>query len=192
MAKDKDKEKDKGKEPAAEGKKKPSLIAVFVSVALVTLIAGGGGFAVGRFLLQGKPTETADAAAHGGAEGEAAAAGEAGKEAGHEGDKAAAGEHGPGLIVRQLAPVVTNLQSPKDSWIRLELSVVMKPEAASEQDLIAVQANDKVLGLLRTVALSQIDGPSGLLHLREDLTDLLVEGHDSMIQQVLINSMVVE
>jgi flagellar FliL protein len=179
----KDKEKDKGAGDA--GGKKSSLISVIVSVALITLIAGGGGFAFGTLLLGPKPPEVA---AH-------AAAGE-GHEGASEEKPAAEGEHAsapePGRIVRQLAPIVTNLQSPKDSWIRIELSLVLKPEAASEQDIIAVQAGDKVLGLLRTIALSQIDGPSGLLHLREDLTDLLVGGHDSMIQQVLIGSMVVE
>lgn len=181
MAKAKDSDKQK---PAGDaGGKKPSLIAVIVSVALVTLIAGGGGFAFGSLLLAPKPPEAA-------AEAKAEAHGEEGV-AKPEGEEHA-DAHEPGRIVRQLAPIVTNLQSPKQSWIRLELSIVLKPEAAAEQDIIAVEAGDKVLGLLRTIALSQIDGPSGLLHLREDLTDLLVDGHDSMVLQVLINSMVVE
>jgi flagellar FliL protein len=180
MAKAKD--QDKHKAEGDSGGKKPSIIALIVPVALVTLLAGGGGFTAGKFLLAPKPAEDhAAAAVEPGKEGEKPA----------EGEEEAAKKPEPGRIVRQLSPIVTNLQSPKNSWIRLELSVVLKPEASAEQDIIAVEAGDKVLGLLRTVALTQIDGPSGLLHLREDLTDLLV-GPDSMILQVLINSMVVE
>ena len=185
MAKEKKQEKSEG---AAAPAKKSLLMGVIVPVVLVTLLAGGGGFAFGSFVI-GKPAAkpAAEEAAHA-AEGEKPAEGE--EAADGEAHKAEEG-HGA-LLVRQLAPIVTNLQSPKDTWIRLELSVVMKAEAASEQDIIAVKANDKVLGLLRSTSLSQIDGPSGLLHLREDLTDLLVGGHDSPITEVLISSMVVE
>lgn len=190
MAKDKDKDK-KAAEPGE--KKKPGLIATIVPILLVTLLAGGGGFAFGHFMMSPKPAEPAAHAAEGeapaaeaSAHGETAAEGEKKPEAEH----AAEAEHGS--IVRAVAPIVTNLQSPKEAWIRLEISLVLKAEAAGEQDLIAVEAGDKVLGLLRTIALNQIEGPSGLLYLREDLNDLLVGGHDSQVQQVLINSMVVE
>ncbi len=184
----KEKKDDKAKAEGAAAPKKSSMLSVIISVVLVTLVAGGGGFAFGTLVFSSKPTT--HAAAEGAAEsGQGEAAGEA-----KPGEEKAAEAHGqqPGQIVRQLSPIVTNLQSPKETWIRLEMSVVLKPEAASEQDLIAVRAGDRVLGLLRSITLSQIDGPSGLLHLREDLTDLLVEGHDSQITQVLINSMVVE
>lgn len=181
MAKDKEKAKP---EAAGAPAKKSVLMSVIVPLVLVTLLAGGGGFAFGSFVI-GKPAAPPPTAAatpgEKPAEGEAAADAAAKPEEGH-----------AAPLVRQLAPIVTNLQSPKDSWIRLELSIVMKSEAASEQDLIAVKANDKVLGLLRSTDLSQIDGPSGLLNLREDLTDLLVGAHDSPITEVLISSMVVE
>lgn len=183
MAKDKD--KDKAQAGAAAPAKKSVLMSVIVPLVLVTLLAGGGGFAFGSFVI-GKAPEGAPAAD--------AEAPDKAAEHGDEKQPQKEGEHAKpeALIVRQLSPIVSNLQSPKNAWVRLELSIVMKAEAASEQDIIAVKANDKVLGLLRSTALSQIDGPSGLLHLREDLTDLLVGGHDSPITEVLISSMVVE
>ncbi len=106
---------------------------------------------------------------------------------------AASDEHGENTgIIRQLAPIITNLASPKDVWMRIEVSIVIKPEAKAEQDLIAVKSSDQILALLRTIDLAQIEGPSGFLHFREDINDLVRESSEHKVAQVLINSMVVE
>jgi flagellar protein FliL len=174
--------KDKKQDAAGDGKK-PSLLSVILPVALLTLMAGGGGFAFGSLMVVAKNPPEPVAAVH------------AGEDANAEpGEAAAKHEEKPekGSIVRQLAPVVTNLLNPKGTWIRLEAAIVLKPEAASEQDLIAVESSDKIMGYLRSVSLAQIDGPSGLLHLRDDLNDLLAGDPHATISRVLISSMVVE
>lgn len=173
------------KENKAEGGKGPktSVMSVIVPVMLLTLIAGGGGFAVATMVGPG-PASAPHA--------EAAAA-----DGGHVAEPAhgaaASDEHGENTgIIRQLAPIITNLASPKDVWMRIEVSIVINPEAKAEQDLIAVKSSDQILALLRTVDLAQIEGASGFLHFREDINDLVRESSEHKVAQVLINSMVVE
>ena len=172
------------KENKSEGAKgaKPSAMSVIIPVLLLTLVAGGGGFAVATILGPNlAPVPQAAAAASGGDHGSEPA------------EETAGDEHGENAgIIRQLAPIVTNLASPKDVWMRIELSIVIKPEAKAEQDLIAVKSSDQILALLRTIDLAQIEGPSGFLHFREDINDLVRESSEHKVAQVLINSMVVE
>jgi flagellar FliL protein len=153
-------------------------MSVIIPVLLLTLIAGGGGFAVATMLGPNSPLapQTEVAEAHGAS------------------PEVASGEaHGASTgIIRQLAPIVTNLATPKDVWMRIEVSIVIKPEAQAEQDLIAVRSSDQILALLRTVHLTQIEGPSGFLHFREDINDLVRESSEHKVAQVLISSMVVE
>ncbi len=172
------------KENKTEGTKgsKPSAMSIIIPVLLLTLIAGGGGFAVATLLGPNlAPAPQAEVAASDGGHVSEPAEGEVGD--------------GPGSnagIIRQLAPIVTNVASPKDVWMRIEVSIVIKPEAKSEQDLIAVRSSDQILALLRTIDLAQIEGPSGFLHFREDINDLVRESSEHKVAQVLINSMVVE
>jgi flagellar FliL protein len=172
------------KDNKTEGAKgpKPSVMSVIIPVLLLTLIAGGGGFAVATMLGPNlAPAPHAEAVVSD----DASAAKPA--------EEAAGSEHGENIgIIRQLAPIVTNLASPKDVWMRIELSIVIKPEAKAEQDLIAVKSSDQILALLRTIDLAQIEGPSGFLHFREDINDLVRESSEHKVAQVLINSMVVE
>ncbi len=177
MAKDKDKDKEslvEGEKPAKAAK--PSIMAVILPVLLLSLIAAGGGFAVAT-VLGSQPAAVT----------QPAASGETGEH------PATSGEHaGTGTIVRQLAPIITNLSSPKDTWIRLEVAIVINPEAQADQDMVAVRSSDQILTMLRTVSLSQIEGPSAFLHFKEDINDLLRENSDNKVSQVLISSMVVE
>jgi flagellar FliL protein len=157
-------------------------MSVIIPVLLLTLIAGGGGFAVATMLGPNSPlapqTEVAEAHGASGSAIPEVASGEA---------------HGASTgIIRQLAPIVTNLATPKDVWMRIEVSIVIKPEAQAEQDLIAVRSSDQILALLRTIHLTQIEGPSGFLHFREDINDLVRESSEHKVAQVLISSMVVE
>ena len=157
-------------------------MSVIIPVLLLTLIAGGGGFAVATMLGPNSPLAPQ------------AEVDEAHGASGPTIPEVASGEaHGASIgIIRQLAPIVTNLATPKDVWMRIEVSIVIKPEAQAEQDLIAVRSSDQILALLRTILLAQIEGPSGFLHFREDLNDLVRASSEHKVAQVLISSMVVE
>jgi flagellar protein FliL len=163
---------------SGKGGKKPSLLSAVLPIVLISLIAGGGGFAFGSLTGLTKPQAPPSQPEHA-----AAPDGE---------EPVAETKPDAGAIVRQLTPIVTNLMAPKEAWIRLEAAIVLKPEAASEQDLIAVESSDKIMGFLRSVSLAQIEGPSGLLRLRDDLHDLLAGDAHSHVSSVLITSMVVE
>jgi flagellar protein FliL len=180
--------KDKEKTTDAGGGAKPSLMSVLLPVLLLTLIAAGGGFAVGTLLAAAPNLASAGMGTEVVAEAHVAGPADKTGANGHDGSGHAAG----GGIVRQLAPIITNLSSPKDIWIRIEASIIISPEAQAEQDTIAVKSSDQILALLRTVTLAQIEGPSGFLHFREDINDLVRENSEHKVSQVLISSMVVE
>ena len=95
-------------------------------------------------------------------------------------------------IVRPLAPIISNLGLPSETWMRLELSLLLNPAASSEQDIVAAKAGESVVTFLRTVELKKIEGPSGFLHFREDLSDMLTTQFHDSVTGVLIGSMVVE
>lgn len=180
MAKTKEKktETDKGT--------RPSLMSLLLPVLLLTLIAVGGGFAVGTLLNSAPASTSGELGAEVAGVGHEAVASDAAQ------GSAGEGHGGNGGVIRQLAPIITNLASPKDTWIRIEVSIVISPEAQAEQDMIAVKSSDQILTLLRTVNLFQIEGPSGFLHFREDINDLVRANSEHKVTQVLINSMVVE
>ncbi len=92
--------------------------------------------------------------------------------------------------LKALAPIVTNLAEPHDTWIRLEASIVFDDEAIATDDVLAGRITDDFLAYLRTVALSQVDGPSGMQHLREDLTDRARIRSDGRVREVVIQTLV--
>lgn len=171
------------------------------------LVATGGGWFLGGMIAGAAIERLAPAAEKAAANPLAASAegGEAGaaKSAGKEGhaEKAGAGENedegghgdghgGPGPV-ETLPAITTNLAGPGDSWIRLELAVLVKggdPLDADEKSTLA----DAFLAALRNTTLQSITGPSGMLHLREDLTDTALLAAGERIAEIRIVSMVVE
>jgi flagellar protein FliL len=178
----------KEKEAVAEGEApaKPSLVSRIIPILIISILAGGGGFLQGSMIRGGSAP--------------AAAAPEAAKTAEEQvkpegGEAKVAGEEAPveaTTIVRPLAPVISNLGNPSETWMRLEVSLLLSAEAAKEQDILAAKAGESVVTFLRTVDLKKIEGPSGFLHFREDLSNLLTTQFHGMIAGVLIGSMVVE
>jgi len=96
------------------------------------------------------------------------------------------------IAIKRIAPVVTNLLNSESDWVRLEASIVYKPEKDVNPDVVAAEARQDILGYLRTVSLSQIQGPSGLLHVREDLNERVKLRSKGMIQELVIETLVVQ
>jgi flagellar FliL protein len=94
--------------------------------------------------------------------------------------------------VLRLEPVVTNLAAPPGAWIRLEAWLVFAGEPPKEQDELAVRITEDILAFLRTVRLDQIEGPSGFLHLREDLSERAAIRSQGLVREVVIGGLVVE
>jgi flagellar protein FliL len=96
------------------------------------------------------------------------------------------------VIVQPLPPIVTNLASPANTWLRLEASLLIDAEAKAEAEALAAQAGNDIVAYLRTVALSQVEGPSGYQHFRDDLLDLVTAASEGKVKQISVSTMVVE
>ncbi len=94
---------------------------------------------------------------------------------------------GPTLVT--LAPITTNLASPADTWIRLDVSVVYDaPQpAAMSQDL-----QQDLLAMVRTLKLHQIEGASGYQHLKADLEERAALRSGGHAKQILIRTLLLE
>jgi flagellar FliL protein len=94
--------------------------------------------------------------------------------------------------LKALAPIVTNLAEPHDVWIRLEASIIFDDEAIAADEVLAGQIGQEILAYLRTVTLSQIEGPSGMQHLREDLVDRAKIRSEGRVKELVVQTLVVQ
>ncbi|WP_342108211.1 flagellar basal body-associated FliL family protein [Methylobacterium sp. SI9] len=97
-----------------------------------------------------------------------------------------------GFTVKSIGTVVTNLANPSDVWVRLESSIVVKSGAFANPEAVAVEIRQDLLAYMRTVSLSQIEGPSGLSHLREDLAERVQVRSKGQIRDFFIETLVVQ
>jgi flagellar FliL protein len=96
------------------------------------------------------------------------------------------------ISLRSLGPVVTNLLGSGDEWIRIESSLVFNATMVENNDAIAAEIREDMMSYLRTVELSQIQGASGLQHLREDLNERAVIRSKGLVRELIIESLVVQ
>ncbi|MCG6122845.1 MAG: flagellar basal body-associated FliL family protein [Microvirga sp.] len=97
-----------------------------------------------------------------------------------------------GATLHRLSPVVTNLRSPSDVWIRVDLALVMEEPDEGARSRLATEIAADALSYLRTLDLAQIEGASGLLFLREDLTDRAAARSQGAVREVVLESLVVQ
>ena len=167
---------------AAEGpasKSGPSLIVQIGVLVVMTIAALGMGWVSGGFMTGDKsgPQPAAHAPAGGNSGGGHG-------QAGGNGDEAPVSD-----TIIPLAAVTTNIAAPSDVWVRMEVSIVLdEPQAA---DLPGIIQQD-LLSYLRTVKIHEIEGPSGLRHLRENLEERAATRSDGHVKQVLIRTLLFE
>lgn len=94
--------------------------------------------------------------------------------------------------IRKLAPVVTNLAASTEDWVRVEASIVYKMSEEQNPDVMAGEIRQDILAYLRTLSLAQIQGPSGLLHLREDLNERVKLRSKGVIQELVLETLIVQ
>ncbi len=165
--------------------KKSGLIATIGVIAVLTLIAGGGGWVVGGILapksmaLQGAEAKAPAATAAPAADAHAAPAGKDGGE----GAKSAQ----PGTLL--LEPITTNLSYPSDNWIRIE---VMLEFGQAPDEALAAQIHQDIMAYLRTVSLQQIEGPRGFQYLRDDLRERVLLRSEGRVKDIIFRTFVIE
>ncbi|MCJ2048311.1 flagellar basal body-associated FliL family protein [Methylobacterium sp. J-070] len=97
-----------------------------------------------------------------------------------------------GSAVTNLGTVVTNIASPSDVWIRLESSFVVKSGTFTNPEAMAAEIRQDIVAYLRTLSLAQIEGPSGLSHLREDLAERVQVRSKGQARDFFIETLIVQ
>lgn len=96
------------------------------------------------------------------------------------------------MSVEPLKPILTNLAAPTSAWVRIEASIVYKVGELTNPQVAATQIREDIMTYLRTLTLSQLGAPSAMQNLREDLNErakLRVEGK---LNELVIESLVVQ
>jgi flagellar FliL protein len=110
----------------------------------------------------------------------------------HEAADEPAAENWAKAVVTPLDPIITNISHPKGVWIRLEGSIVTSAELEGSPKALAAQAGQHIMSYLRTIRLEQIEGASGLLHLREDINEIMRTFSGGAVHQAIITGFIVE
>jgi len=98
----------------------------------------------------------------------------------------------PSTRLQTLEPLVTNLASPKEAWIRLQASVLLEDETDGDVAVMRKKVEDDFLAYLRTLTLAHLEGGIGLQHLKEDLTERARTRTKGLIHEVILESVVVQ
>jgi flagellar FliL protein len=157
-------------------KKKSALLVTIAAVAVVTVIAGAGGWFLGQMLspvvnVPKKP--------------EPVATEEKSKKPDDGLPMLSADETG----VTQLEPILTNLAYPSDKWVRLDIALMFKDKPDPK---LAEAIHQDIMLYLRTVTLQQIEGPRGFQYLKEDLQDRADLISDGKISKILFRTFVIQ
>jgi flagellar FliL protein len=91
-----------------------------------------------------------------------------------------------------MPPIVTNLGAPRDTWIRLEASIVFDAKALPHPEVMAREIAGDELAYLRTVTLTQIEGPVGLQDIRQDLKERASIRSGGKVTELIIRTLVVQ
>ena len=166
-------EPEEGEDEAAPAPpKKPSMLSLVAELAILTCFAVGAGGLFGMQMLSGSDN-----------------AGTRPEAISQQGQKSRYSET---ANLKLLPPIVTNLASPKGTWIRIEASVVVGADAAAGANALVAAIAEDIVAYLRTVSLAQIEGPSGFLHLREDLNDRARIRTGGKVRELVIQALVLE
>lgn len=99
---------------------------------------------------------------------------------------------GAARTVREIRPIVTNLSAPPGAWIRVELALIASGEANPKLDQQISEFVSDTTDFLRSMTSQQLEGPSGLRRLREDLLERARFRIGMAVEAVLIQTLVVQ
>lgn len=91
-----------------------------------------------------------------------------------------------------LDPIIVALQRSENTFIRIELALIPNRGAEIGDQESRLRIGSDVAAFVQTLQLHQILGPTGYLHLRDDLLDRARLVTDGQVKDVLIVSMVAE
>ncbi|QTL04327.1 flagellar basal body-associated FliL family protein [Aquabacter sp. L1I39] len=167
--------KEKAAKPQTEGEAPKKGGGAFIAVLILTLLAGAGGGGLG-YKMAGTVEHVVEAriAAEPPKKEE--------KPLNFEGD----------LGVQDLKPVVVNLAAPSSTFVRIEGALIYKNGVLPNPAATAAEVREDIMAYMRTISLSQLEGPSALQHLREDLNERAqVRGHGK-VKELVLETLVVQ
>ena len=94
--------------------------------------------------------------------------------------------------ILDLPPVVTTLAAPADAFIRVEASIVFDGKSTPHPEVLAAEIATDELAYLRTLVLTEIQGPIGLANLRQDLGDRAVTRSGGKVNEYILRTLVVQ
>ncbi|NRP71676.1 hypothetical protein ILFOPFJJ_02564 [Ensifer psoraleae] len=159
----------------AQSSRSVSKVMTIAALAVLTVVAGGGGWLVGQLLAPPPATEKIEAAAE-----------IAPNATGAEGIPKIATEAN-GVV--QLDPITTNLAYPSENWVRLEVALQFNgiPDV-----VLAEQIHQDIAAYLKTVSLQQIQGPRGFQYLRDDIQERVDLRSDGRVTKVMFRTFVIQ
>ncbi len=95
-------------------------------------------------------------------------------------------------MMQAMKPVVVNLASPTNTWVRVEAAFVFKNGALANPALTEAQMREDLMAYLRTITLAQLEGPSALQQLREDVNERARVRSEGRVDELIIETLVVQ
>lgn len=94
--------------------------------------------------------------------------------------------------LKELAPIVTNLSDGNSSWIRLQVAIVYDPDTLTHPEILISELTGDIVAYLRSLSLRSIEGSAGLRRLNEELSERASVRSEGAVQELVIQSLVVQ
>ncbi len=161
-----------------------SMKQLVIPLVVLTVAAGAGGGALGWRLGAAAPVES----------GAASSKEPAHDSPGHGGGEKAKEAPDPkaDLVVKDLAPILTNISGSNVNWARLQASVLFDAKGLPHPEHMLAELAGDIVAYLRTVPMSALEGADGLRRLNEDLDERASVRSEGRVRKVIIQSLVLQ
>ena len=96
------------------------------------------------------------------------------------------------VVLTPFAPITANIAVPDTVWLRLEGSMAVKAKDGIKPAEVVQLASNKMVAYVKTLKLTDIQGPVGFLALNSDLNEIARNATDGQARSVLISGFIVE
>lgn len=158
---------------ADDGKKKGGMMGTILAAIVVTLMGGAAGMGLGMMQVDTIATMAT-------------------KKANEAPVKKPSLAWSEATAVTRLEPLITNLAAPNGARIRLDTAMVFDKEAVEDVERMKATLSTDIIGYLRTVQLGELIGASAFNHLRDDLNEHVRAASSGTVQELLIETMVLQ
>jgi flagellar FliL protein len=95
-------------------------------------------------------------------------------------------------VLTRLDPIIANLAAPSDTWIRVETAIVFDNGKLANPAITTAEISQDIVAYLRTLTLSQLQGPMAFQHLREDLNERVSLRTSGAVEELVVETMVIQ